>query len=172
MTAPEETPTARARRLSRRSALWTVLGGAGAIAAAVAGLAAGYLSSAFGRRRERPGIGVGAAEDLDSETFRKYVVSVEHRNAWHRERKAMVVYIKDLYPEDPIALLSACSHLGCSVRWDAGRKRFLCPCHGGVYDEGGRVVTGPPPQPLTRLGVRIEDDVCFVRRPGAAGETA
>ena len=72
----------------------------------------------------------------------------------------------DLYPADPVALLSKCSHLGCAVQWDGDGKKFRCPCHGGVYDEHGNVESGPPPRPLTRLDVKIENDVCFVRLPG------
>jgi len=41
------------------------------------------------------------------------------------------------------------------VRWNAPKKQFLCPCHGGVYDRDGRVVSGPPPRPLERLNVRV-----------------
>jgi len=61
------------------------------------------------------------------------------------------------------ALVTTCSHLGCGVSWDAGRKAFLCPCHGGVYGSDGAVLAGPPPRPLTRLplvvaGGRVQID--------------
>lgn len=49
------------------------------------------------------------------------------------------------------ALGTTCTHLGCGVSWNAARKAFLCPCHGGVYGPGGNVLAGPPPRPLTRL---------------------
>ena len=48
------------------------------------------------------------------------------------------------------ALGTTCSHLGCGVSWNAARKAFLCPCHGGVYNAEGVVQAGPPPKPLTR----------------------
>ncbi|MGH7900769.1 MAG: ubiquinol-cytochrome c reductase iron-sulfur subunit, partial [Thermodesulfobacteriota bacterium] len=35
-----------------------------------------------------------------------------------------------------------CAHLGCPVRWIAGAKLFMCPCHGGVYYEDGSVAAG------------------------------
>lgn len=153
--------------LSRRSALAIILAGAGALAASALGLIAGFLSNALRRKTARPWTRIGRSEDLDPKTFQKYVVRAEHEHAWIRERTAHVIYIKDLYPADPLALLSTCSHLGCSVSWDAEGGRFRCPCHGGVYDEQGRVVAGPPPRPLTRLEIKIENDVCFVRMPGA-----
>lgn len=49
-----------------------------------------------------------------------------------------------------VALSTTCTHLGCAVSWNPGRKAFLCPCHGGVYAEDGRVLSGPPPRPLAR----------------------
>jgi Rieske Fe-S protein len=41
------------------------------------------------------------------------------------------------------------------VNWNEVKGQFICPCHGGVYDRDGRVVSGPPPAPLTRLNVRV-----------------
>ena len=36
-----------------------------------------------------------------------------------------------------VAISSRCTHLGCPVRWVAAAERFICPCHGGVYDLAG-----------------------------------
>ena len=38
-----------------------------------------------------------------------------------------------------------------------GAELFMCPCHGGVYYKDGNVAAGPPPLPLVRYGVRIEN---------------
>jgi menaquinol-cytochrome c reductase iron-sulfur subunit len=43
------------------------------------------------------------------------------------------------------------------VRWMEGADLFLCPCHGGVYYKDGNVAAGPPPAPLFRYAVRIEN---------------
>jgi menaquinol-cytochrome c reductase iron-sulfur subunit len=50
-----------------------------------------------------------------------------------------------------------CAHLGCPVRWLPDARLFMCPCHGGVYYEDGRVAAGPPPHPLERYPVRVND---------------
>jgi len=50
-----------------------------------------------------------------------------------------------------------CTHLGCAYRWDDKREAFLCPCHSGVYDKEGKVLSGPPPRPLDRYQAKIED---------------
>ena len=56
-----------------------------------------------------------------------------------------------------IAITSRCAHLGCPVRWVDAAERFICPCHGGVYDLLGRRVGGPPVRPLDRFYTRVVD---------------
>lgn len=56
-----------------------------------------------------------------------------------------------------IAFSVDCTHLGCPVRWLPGANLFMCPCHGGVFYADGTVASGPPPRPLTRYPVRIQD---------------
>jgi menaquinol-cytochrome c reductase iron-sulfur subunit len=56
-----------------------------------------------------------------------------------------------------VAFSINCRHLGCPVRWVAGAKLFMCPCHGGVYYEDGSVAAGPPPAPLARYPVRVNE---------------
>jgi len=56
-----------------------------------------------------------------------------------------------------IAISSRCAHLGCPVRWVDAAERFICPCHGGVYDLLGRRVGGPPVRPLDRFYTRVTD---------------
>ncbi|MEJ2077613.1 MAG: ubiquinol-cytochrome c reductase iron-sulfur subunit [Acidobacteriota bacterium] len=54
-----------------------------------------------------------------------------------------------------------CTHVGCPIRWSAPAHRFFCPCHGGVFDENGNVVAGPPPRPLDRYLVKVENGVLY-----------
>jgi len=57
-----------------------------------------------------------------------------------------------------IAISSRCAHLGCPVRWVDAAERFICPCHGGVYDLLGKRVGGPPVRPLDRFYTRVEGE--------------
>jgi menaquinol-cytochrome c reductase iron-sulfur subunit len=50
-----------------------------------------------------------------------------------------------------------CTHMGCPVRWLPKAELFMCPCHGGVYYKDGTVAAGPPPQPLFRYEVRVNN---------------
>jgi menaquinol-cytochrome c reductase iron-sulfur subunit len=65
----------------------------------------------------------------------------------------------DTEPEDQynhyVALSSRCMHLGCPVRYVSAAERFICPCHGGVYDFRGLVASGPPVRPLDRFYTRL-----------------
>lgn len=61
-----------------------------------------------------------------------------------------------------VAFSSDCTHAACVVGWDKERSLFLCPCHGGEFDIDGRVVAGPPPEPLKRLPTKVEGGKLFV----------
>jgi len=67
---------------------------------------------------------------------------------------------KDPYDRDTpyIAISSRCAHLGCPVRWVDAALRFICPCHGGVYDLLGQRVGGPPVRPLDRFYTRVSGE--------------
>jgi Rieske Fe-S protein len=56
-----------------------------------------------------------------------------------------------------VAISTRCMHLGCPVRFVAAAERFICPCHGGVYDFTGTVTGGPPVRPLDRFYTRVRD---------------
>jgi Rieske Fe-S protein len=56
-----------------------------------------------------------------------------------------------------IAISSRCMHLGCPVRFTPAAGRFICPCHGGVYDFRGMRTGGPPVRPLDRFYTRLKD---------------
>ena len=47
-------------------------------------------------------------------------------------------------------------HLGCPVRFVTASRRFICPCHGGVYGFQGEVDGGPPVRPLDRFYTQVE----------------
>jgi len=61
-----------------------------------------------------------------------------------------------------VALSSRCMHLGCPVRFVPAAARFICPCHGGVYDFRGMVAGGPPVRPLDRFYTRLNPSTGLV----------
>ena len=54
------------------------------------------------------------------------------------------------------ALDSTCTHLGCRTRFNPESRVIECPCHGGVYDVQGQVISGPPPRGLAELPTRLD----------------
>jgi menaquinol-cytochrome c reductase iron-sulfur subunit len=54
-----------------------------------------------------------------------------------------------------VAISTRCAHLGCPVRYIQASQKFVCPCHGGVYDSQGKVEGGPPVRPLDRFYTRV-----------------
>ncbi len=63
-----------------------------------------------------------------------------------------------------IALSKVCTHLGCLVKYDKENKKLVCPCHAGVYDLEGHVVSGPPPKPLPVLDLRVEGENIIIEK--------
>ena len=44
---------------------------------------------------------------------------------------------------DWLVVIGICTHLGCVP--NKVEKGWLCPCHGSVYDNSGRILSGPAP---------------------------
>ncbi len=64
-----------------------------------------------------------------------------------------------------VALDAVCTHLGCTVEYEAAQNRIHCACHGGVYDpKTGGNVSGPPPRPLKRYNAKVTPDGVVVSR--------
>lgn len=128
----------------------TVLGIITAGLAGLVGAAAAPRLGGTARRWRR----AASIFDLSPNTPFAAVLAERHADGWFETRKHTVVYL-DREGDSYRALSATCSHLGCRVSWDPASSRFLCPCHGGVYDRDGRVVEGPPPQPLQRVNLRV-----------------
>jgi cytochrome b6-f complex iron-sulfur subunit len=63
------------------------------------------------------------------------------------------------------ALGAVCTHLGCTVQYVPARDVIHCNCHGGEYDpHTGQNISGPPPRPLKRFVVKLNDEAAVVSR--------
>ncbi|MHC4547419.1 MAG: QcrA and Rieske domain-containing protein [Planctomycetota bacterium] len=56
------------------------------------------------------------------------------------------------------ALISICTHLGCTPNWLEADAKFKCPCHGSGFYPSGINFEGPAPRPLERARVFLGDD--------------
>ena len=105
---------------------------------------------------------VGTPDDFVPYTYRPRVITVETGVG---ETGKTTVYVrkhnpsvdgerKDSY-DNFVAISTRCMHLGCPVRYIDASQRFVCPCHGGVYEFTGKVAGGPPVRPLDRFYTRV-----------------
>lgn len=79
-----------------------------------------------------------------------------------RNRPAVLIHQKD---DSWAAFDAVCTHLGCTVKYEADKDRIYCACHGGVYNENtGEVEAGPPPKGLTQYSVEVKDGEVVVSR--------
>ena len=60
--------------------------------------------------------------------------------------------------QEILALDAKCTHEGCTVQYLFRDRIIWCACHDGRFDLDGRVLSGPPPQPLPKYATeRLED---------------
>ncbi len=61
------------------------------------------------------------------------------------------------------AFSAVCTHFACIVKWEDAQGKIYCPCHDGYFDPNdGRVLSGPPPLPLTPIPVKIVNGEIYV----------
>jgi quinol---cytochrome c reductase iron-sulfur subunit, bacillus type len=170
-TADRQMPGAfEGETINRRRFMSGVTHGAGGVAAMAFTLPA--LGFALGPLFSRVPFSwqvIGKTSDFTKTTYATKVLTIvqgigEAGNsiAYVRQRDPSI----DKEPADQynqyVALSSRCMHLGCPVRFVAAAERFICPCHGGVYDFRGLVAGGPPVRPLDRFYTRVRNGMVEV----------
>ena len=136
---------------------------AGAVAvSAIALPALGFALGPVFEKHDQPWNAVGPPDEFPDDTYIPKVVTLVSGIG---QAGKSTVYIRkrnpkiDKEPADEwnqyIAISTRCMHLGCPVRFVEAAGRFICPCHGGVYDFSGRVDGGPPVRPLDRFYTRV-----------------
>jgi cytochrome b6-f complex iron-sulfur subunit len=56
------------------------------------------------------------------------------------------------------AIITVCTHLGCTPNYLSAENKFKCPCHGSGYRLTGVNFEGPAPRPLERARIVLADD--------------
>jgi Rieske Fe-S protein len=163
-TADRQVPGAfEGETVTRRRFMTGTAHTAGAVAAGAFALPAiGFaLGPVFQSHRAR-WVDVGLVSDFPADTYVPKVLTqtedlgeVGKTTVYMRKRNPAI----DNEPSDGynqiIAISTRCMHLGCPVRYVPASERFICPCHGGVYDFRGKRTGGPPVRPLDRFYTRI-----------------
>ncbi len=156
--------------VTRRRFMTGVAHGAGGVAAAAFTLPAlGFALAPVFKTQPVTWQPLGPPADFPSDNFIVKVITIVPGIG---EAGKSIAYVRsrnqslDTEPEDKynhwIALTSRCAHLGCPVRWVSAAQRFVCPCHGGVYNIRGLVAGGPPVRPLDRFYTRLNTSTGLV----------
>jgi menaquinol-cytochrome c reductase iron-sulfur subunit len=106
---------------------------------------------------------LGPEDDFNADAYTPRVMNIDPSIG---DAGKATVYIRRWDPEvdnapdkseQPyVAISTRCAHLGCPVRYIQASQKFVCPCHGGVYDSQGKVEGGPPVRPLDRFETRVQ----------------
>lgn len=122
------------------------------------------VGPALSKREEGDWIRLGSTSKVEVGTPTLFKVKMEHQTGWITEPQEHSIFVLTNDGREFIAMSNICTHLGCRVRWIADQEVFLSPCHNGIFDKQGYVVSGPPPRPLDRYEIKIERDQLFVGR--------
>jgi Rieske Fe-S protein len=156
---------AEENQLNRRNFLKTAtIAIVGFISAAMGLPAIVYIvGPAVSKKKEAEWLALGPVSkvEIGQPTLFKFTVQV--KTGWIIDEHEVSVYVYTQDGRDYAALSNICTHLGCRVRWINDKEEFFCPCHNGVFDKQGNVVSGPPPRPLDRYEIKVEDDQIYVK---------
>ena len=131
--------------------------------------AVGYFWAPLLRRKdggEEEGFqDVGPLADIPTGTWSLRTLEVVQADGWKKTRVRHSIWVRRQGDgEKGITILSPiCPHLGCPINWHTDQGKFMCPCHGGIFDADGRNISGPPPRGMDPLEFEIRTGRLWVR---------
>jgi menaquinol-cytochrome c reductase iron-sulfur subunit len=141
----------------------TILGIGGFIGLSLGIPAVAYIiSPARNDNQTQVWIRVGSTSKVEVGTPTLFKIKTERTTGWISTEEELSFYVLTEDGRNYIVMSNICTHLGCRVRWIAEKEQFFCPCHNGVFSKIGDVVSGPPPKPLNRYAVKVENDQIYV----------
>src|SRR6188472_2729095 len=129
-----------------RRALFTggAMAAGGIATAAIVLPAIGFAVGPVFKQEEVVWRDAGPVSDYSADNYTPRTITISSGTG---EAGKTTAYIRKTNPQLPgekaggfVAISTRCAHLGCPVRWVVPAERFVCPCHGGVYDFQGKVV--------------------------------
>jgi menaquinol-cytochrome c reductase iron-sulfur subunit len=152
-------------KMSRRQFMSAFIAAAGGLISAAVGLpAVAYIVGPALQRVTGNWIKLGAIAKVELGVPTLFKTNIERQAGWIVEEQEISAYVLTDDGQNYVAMSNVCTHLGCRTRWIADQQIFFCPCHNGVFDKEGEVVSGPPPRALDRYETKVEDAVLYVRR--------
>lgn len=153
------------KKINRRQFMSWVTGAIGAIIGLGLGIPAiAYIVGPSLKKEEtQDWIGLGSTEKVDLGIPTLFKAKIQRQAGWIVNEEEISVFVFTENGREFVAMSNICTHLGCRVRWIDDREEFFCPCHNGVFNKDGRVVSGPVPRPLDQFETKVENGQLFVR---------
>lgn len=108
-------------------------------------------------------ISLGSTSKVELGVPTLFKTKIQRQAGWIVNEEEISVFVLSENGREFVAMSNICTHLGCRVRWIDDREEFFCPCHNGVFDKDGGIVSGPVPRPLDQFETRIENAQLFIR---------
>ena len=152
------------KEISRREFMKYMIAALGGLIGLGYGIPAiGYVvAPALAKSQAQQWIQLGAVSKVELGTPTLFKVNISRQTGWIVNQEELSVYVLTENGRDFVAMSNVCTHLGCRIRWIADQGQYYCPCHNGVYDKYGNVVSGPPPRPLDKYQTKVENDQLFI----------
>jgi menaquinol-cytochrome c reductase iron-sulfur subunit len=148
--------------ISRRDFMKITTGAIGGFIAAVVGIPsiAYLISPALREDKAGKPVKVANLENIPVGKPYPFSFTVTRVNGWERTATAYGGYIlrRSESLQDTLVLSSRCTHLSCRVTWSDDARGYVCPCHDAMFDVEGKVLYGPPPEPLGHFEYEIDDE--------------
>lgn len=153
-------------KLSRRDAMKMTIAAVGGLIGTALGIPAiTYLIGPALKKDEANWIRLGALSAIEIGTPTLFKPRVVQQTGWIEDEQEVGVFVLTEDGRTYHAMSNICTHLGCRVRWISESEQFFSPCHNGVFDNHGFVVSGPPPRPLDEFEIKIEDGTLYIQLP-------
>ena len=152
--------------LTRRDAMKVAISTIGGLISAALGIPAiAYILGPALKADQAEWLLAGSLSKIDIGTPTLFKSRVKRQSGWVDEEEVVGIYVLTDDGREFHAMSNICTHLGCRVRWIAERQQFFSPCHYGVFDKHGFVVSGPPPRPLDEFTTKIEEGNLYIQLP-------
>ncbi len=152
------------KKITRRKFMSLVTGAITALIGLGLGIPAiAYIiGPALKKEESQDWIRLGSTSKVELGLPTLFKTKIQRQTGWIVNEKEISVYVLTENGREFVAMSNICTHLGCRIRWIADREEFFCPCHNGVFDKDGRIVSGPVPRPLDRFDTKVEDGQLFI----------
>lgn len=79
-------------------------------------------------------------------------------DGWRLETEKKTAWVVKEASNQIVAFGPQCTHLACAYHWEMDQGKFMCPCHGSLFDIEGKVLAGPALRPLDRYLTKVVDN--------------